>query len=113
MTQAELESPKGEDGEIAVSGPQVMKGYWKRPDANDEVFREFDGNRYFLTGDIGHIDENGYITITDRKKDMIIVSGFNVYPRDVEDTIYKHPAVELVAVVGLPDPRSMRWSKRT
>ncbi len=100
------ELPKGEDGEIAVSGPQVMKGYWKRPDANDEVFREFDGNRYFLTGDIGHIDKDGYITITDRKKDMIIVSGFNVYPRDVEDTIYKHPGVELVAVVGLPDERS-------
>ncbi|MBF0258576.1 MAG: long-chain fatty acid--CoA ligase [Desulfamplus sp.] len=100
------ELPRGEDGEIAVCGPQVMKGYWKRPDANDEVFREIDGKRYFLTGDIGNIDKDGYITITDRKKDMIIVSGFNVYPRDVEDTIYKHPAVELAAVVGLPDERS-------
>ncbi|MBF0209771.1 MAG: long-chain fatty acid--CoA ligase [Desulfamplus sp.] len=100
------ELPRGEDGEIAVCGPQVMKGYWKRPDANDEVFRQIDGNRYFLTGDIGNIDKDGYITITDRKKDMIIVSGFNVYPRDVEDTIYKHPAVELVAVVGLPDERT-------
>ncbi|MBF0573831.1 MAG: long-chain fatty acid--CoA ligase [Desulfamplus sp.] len=100
------ELPRGEDGEIAVCGPQVMKGYWKRPDANNEVFREIDGKRYFLTGDIGNIDKDGYITITDRKKDMIIVSGFNVYPRDVEDTIYKHPSVELVAVVGLPDERS-------
>lgn len=100
------ELARGEDGEIAVCGPQVMKGYWKRPDANEEVFREIDGNRYFLTGDIGHIDKDGYITITDRKKDMIIVSGFNVYPRDVEDTIYTHPDVELVAVVGLPDERS-------
>ncbi len=100
------ELAKGEDGELAVCGPQVMKGYWKRPDANDEVFRELDGNRYFLTGDIAHIDEDGYILITDRKKDMIIVGGFNVYPRDVEDILYTHPKVELVAVVGIPDDRS-------
>ncbi len=100
------EMPRGEDGEIAICGPQVMKGYWKRPDANDEVFRKLDGKRYFLTGDIGNIDADGYITITDRKKDMIIVSGFNVYPRDVEDIIYTHPDVELAAVVGLPDKRS-------
>ena len=96
----------GEDGEIAVCGPQVMKGYWKRPDANDEVFRQINGNRYFLTGDIGHIDEEGYIIITDRKKDMILVSGFNVYPRDVEDILYKNPKVELAAVVGVPDEKS-------
>ncbi|MBI9087844.1 MAG: long-chain fatty acid--CoA ligase [Desulfobacterium sp.] len=102
----ETELAKGEDGEVAVCGPQVMKGYWKRPDANDQVFKEFDGQRYFLTGDIGHIDENGYVLITDRKKDMIIVGGFNVYPRDVEDIIYTHPKVELVAVVGIPDDRS-------
>ncbi|MBU0969749.1 MAG: long-chain fatty acid--CoA ligase [Proteobacteria bacterium] len=100
------ELPKGEDGEIAVCGPQVMKGYWKRPDANEEVFRQIDGDRYFLTGDIGHIDSDGYITITDRKKDMIIVGGFNVYPRDVEDILYTNPKVELVAVVGVPDDRS-------
>ncbi len=100
------EMPRGEDGEIAVCGPQVMKGYWKRPDANDEVFITLDENRYFLTGDIGHIDEDGYITITDRKKDMIIVGGFNVYPRDVEDILYTHPKVELTAVVGMPDAKS-------
>jgi long-chain acyl-CoA synthetase len=100
------EMPLGEDGEVAASGPQIMKGYWKRPDANDEVFVELDGNRYFLTGDIGNIDEDGYITITDRKKDMIIVGGFNVYPRDVEDILYTHPKVELVAVVGVPDDKS-------
>ncbi len=100
------ELPMGEDGEIAVCGPQVMKGYWKRPDANDEVFRQINGNRYFLTGDIGHIDEEGYIIITDRKKDMILVSGFNVYPRDVEDILYKNPKVELAAVVGVPDEKS-------
>ncbi|MFH1153615.1 MAG: long-chain fatty acid--CoA ligase [Pseudomonadota bacterium] len=100
------ELAKKEDGEIAVCGPQVMKGYWKRPDANAEVFREINGKRYFLTGDIGHVDEDGYILITDRKKDMIIVGGFNVYPRDVEDILYTHPKVELVAVVGLPDEKS-------
>ncbi len=98
--------PQGEDGEIAGCGPQIMKGYWKRDDANDEVFVTLDGNRYFLTGDIGHIDEDGYVLITDRKKDMIIVGGFNVYPRDVEDILYTNPKVELAAVVGVPDEKS-------
>jgi len=100
------ELPRGEDGELAICGPQVMKGYWKRPDANEEVFVTLGGKRYFLTGDIGNIDKNGYITITDRKKDMIIVGGFNVYPREVEDILYTHPKVELVAVVGIPDKKS-------
>ncbi|MEH0020329.1 MAG: long-chain fatty acid--CoA ligase [Desulfobacter sp.] len=100
------ELPQGEDGEVGVCGPQVMKGYWKRPDANEEVFVNIDGKRYFLTGDIGHIDQDGYLLITDRKKDMIIVSGFNVYPRDVEDILYTHPKVELCAVVGVPDGKS-------
>lgn len=98
--------PRGEDGEVAICGPQVMKGYWENPEANDESFVHIDGNRYFLTGDIGHIDSDGYIAITDRKKDMIIVSGFNVYPRDVEDILYTHPKVELAAVVGIPDKKS-------
>ena len=100
------ELPQGEDGEVAACGPQVMKGYWKRPDANQEVFVDLDGRRYFLTGDIGHIDDDGYILITDRKKDMIIVGGFNVYPRDVEDILYTNPKVELCAVVGVPHPKS-------
>ncbi len=100
------ELPRGEDGEIAASGPQIMKGYWKRPDANEEVFIQIEGKRYFLTGDIGNIDKDGYITITDRKKDMIIVGGFNVYPRDVEDVLFTHPKVELAAVVGLPNQKS-------
>ena len=72
---------------MAVCGPQVMKGYWKRPDANADTFTTLDGKRYFLTGDIARIDEDGYISITDRKKDMIIVSGLNVYPREIEDVI--------------------------
>jgi long-chain acyl-CoA synthetase len=100
------ELPKGEDGEIAICGPQVMKGYWKRPEETEDVFREIEGKRYFLTGDIGHVDEEGYILVTDRKKDLIIVGGFNVYPRDVEDILFQHPKVELVAVIGAPDEKS-------
>ena len=98
--------PQGEDGEIAISGPQVMQGYWNRPEENEAVFREIEGRRYFLTGDIGHVDADGYILVTDRKKDMILVGGFNVYPRDVEDILYRHPKVALVAVVGVPDAKS-------
>jgi long-chain acyl-CoA synthetase len=98
--------PQGEDGEIAISGPQVMQGYWNRPEETQNVFREIDGQRYFLTGDIGHIDEEGYILVTDRKKDLIIVGGFNVYPRDVEDILFQHPKVELAAVIGAPDEKS-------
>jgi long-chain acyl-CoA synthetase len=100
------ELPQGEDGEIAICGPQVMVGYWQKPAENEAVFREIGGNRYFLTGDIGHIDENGYIVITDRKKDLILVGGFNTYPREVEEVLYEHPAVAVAAVVGVPDARS-------
>lgn len=106
LNDGTTEMPRGEDGELAICGPQVMKGYWKKPDANEEVFRMINGKRYFLTGDIGNVDDDGYIRITDRKKDMIIVSGFNVYPRDVEDILYTHPKIELVAVVGVPDEKS-------
>ncbi len=100
------ELPRGEDGEISISGPQVMKGYWQNDEANREVFREFDGRRYFLTGDIGHVDKDGYIIITDRKKDMILVGGFNVYPREVEEAMFENPKVQLAAVIGIPDDRS-------
>ncbi|MBW2469862.1 MAG: long-chain fatty acid--CoA ligase [Deltaproteobacteria bacterium] len=103
---ATTELPRGEDGEIAICGPQVMKGYWNRPEETEDVFREIDGKRYFLTGDIGHVDEEGYILVTDRKKDLIIVGGFNVYPRDVEDILFQHPKVELAAVIGAPDEKS-------
>jgi long-chain acyl-CoA synthetase len=106
LESGQKELPRGEDGEIAVSGPQVMKGYWGRPEEDEKVFRTIGDRRFFLTGDIGHIDENGYVLITDRKKDMILVGGFNVYPRDVEDTLYQHPKVAIVAVVGVPDPKS-------
>jgi len=101
-----MELPQGEDGEMAISGPQVMKGYWNRPDENEAVFREIDGRRFFLSGDIGHMDEEGYFYITERKKDMIIVGGFNVYPKEVEEILYTHPGVALAAVIGVPDPIS-------
>jgi long-chain acyl-CoA synthetase len=98
--------PIGEDGEIAACGPPVMRGYWNRPDADREVFREIDGKRFFLTGDIGHLDEDGFITITDRKKDLILVGGFNAYPREIEEVLYTHPKVAEAAVIGIPDPHS-------
>jgi long-chain acyl-CoA synthetase len=100
------ELPRGEDGEIAICGPQVMTGYWNKPKENEAVFREIDGRRFFLTGDIGHVDEEGYITITDRKKDLILVGGFNCYPREIEEILYTHPKISNAAVVGVPDPKS-------
>ena len=100
------ELDRGQDGEIAISGPQVMSGYWNKPDENEAVFRRIEGRCYFLTGDIGHIDDEGYIVITDRKKDLILVGGFNCYPREVEEVLYAHPKVALAAVVGVPDPHS-------
>ena len=100
------ELAQGEDGEIAISGPQVMAGYWNKPLENLAVFREIDGKRFFLSGDVGHIDADGYIVITDRKKDLILVGGFNCYPREVEEVLYTHPKIANVAVVGIPDPNS-------
>ncbi len=100
------ELPLGEDGEIAVSGPQVMKGYWNRPEENELVFRVMDGKRFFLTGDIGHMDEEGFTVITDRKKDMIDVGGLKAYPREIEEVLYGHPKVANAAVVGVPDEKS-------
>ncbi|UCG01293.1 MAG: AMP-binding protein [Candidatus Heimdallarchaeota archaeon] len=96
------EQPLGEDGEIALSGPQVMKGYWKKPEETAEVFREIDGRKYFLTGDIGHLEEEGFLVITDRKKDMVIIGGLKAYPREIEDILYENPKVKLAAVIGLP-----------
>ncbi len=106
LDTGEKELPRGEDGEIAICGPQVMKGYWNKPEETEAVFREIDGKSYFLTGDIGHIDEDGFIVITDRKKDLVLVGGFNVYPREVEDILFEHPKVAMAAVIGIPDDRS-------
>lgn len=90
-------------GEIAIGGPQVMKGYWQQPEATAQVFTK-DG--FFLTGDIGCMDEQGYITILDRKKDMILVSGFNVYPNELEGVLSKHPKILECAVIGIDDEKS-------
>jgi long-chain acyl-CoA synthetase len=93
------EVPLGEKGEICVKGPQVMKGYWKRP---EETAGQFVGD-FLRTGDVGVMDEDGFIFIVDRIKDLIICSGYNVYPRRIEEAIYEHPAVEEVAVIGIKD----------
>jgi long-chain acyl-CoA synthetase len=90
----------GETGELAVKGPQVMRGYWKRPEETALVLR----NGWLLTGDIAKTDRDGYFYITDRKKDLIKYKDYSVYPREIEDVIYEHPAVKLCAVVGKPDP---------
>ncbi|MBA4538315.1 long-chain-fatty-acid--CoA ligase [Bacillus aquiflavi] len=92
--------PPGEIGEIAVKGPQVMKGYWNRPEETEEVLR--DG--WLFTGDLGYMDEDGYFYVVDRKKDMIIAGGFNIYPREIEEILYEHPDVQEVVVAGVPDP---------
>jgi len=91
--------PTGEPGELAIAGPQVMQGYWNRPDESAEVLR--DG--WLLTGDMAVTDDEGYFTIVDRKKDLIIVSGYKVYPREVEEVLHEHPKVLEVAVAGVPD----------
>jgi len=92
--------PQGESGEIIIKGPQVMKGYWNKP---DETANQLKGE-WLLTGDIGMMDEDGYLFIVDRKKDMINISGFKVYPRELEDILFEHEAVENAAVIGIPDP---------
>jgi long-chain acyl-CoA synthetase len=95
--------PLGEVGEICIRGPQVMAGYWNKP---DETAKVMTADGYFTTGDVGFMDERGYVKIVDRKKDMIVVSGFKVFPNELEDVIAKHPGVLEVAVVGVPDDRS-------
>ncbi len=92
--------PVGEAGEIMIKGPQVMKGYWNKPKATADQIK--DG--WLKTGDIGKMDEDGYFYIVDRKKDMIDVSGFKVYPREVEDVLFEHKSVENAAVIGIPNP---------
>ena len=96
----EKELPPGEVGELIVKGPQVMKGYWKMPEETAAVLR--DG--WLYTGDVGKMDEDGYFYITDRKKDLIKYKGYSVYPRELEDVLYEHPAVKLCGVIGKPDP---------
>ncbi|MEJ5186701.1 MAG: AMP-binding protein, partial [Candidatus Geothermincolales bacterium] len=97
----EREMPVGEIGEICIRGPQVMQGYWNKPEETARVLR--DG--WLYTGDIGRFDEDGYLYIVDRKKDMLIYKGYNVYPRDLEEVINSHPKVAQSAVVGKYDER--------
>ncbi|SDE85076.1 long-chain acyl-CoA synthetase [Thermus arciformis] len=94
------ELPPGEVGELAIKGPNVMKGYWNRPEETQKALR--DG--WLFTGDLAKMDQDGYFYIVDRKKDMIIAGGYNIYPREVEEVLYQHPAVQEAAVVGVPDP---------
>ena len=93
--------PAGERGEVVIRGHNIMKGYFRQPEATAEALR----NGWFHSGDIGVIDADGYLSIVDRKKDMIIRGGFNVYPREIEELLLTHPAVSLCAVVGVPDER--------
>lgn len=97
------EVPLGERGELCVKGPQVMKGYWQRQEATDEIL---DTDGWLKTGDIAIIQEDGYMRIVDRKKDMILVSGFNVYPNELEDVLATLPGVLQCAAIGIPDEKS-------
>lgn len=94
------ELPPGEIGELIIRGPQVMKGYWNKPEETAKTLR----NGWLYTGDIARMDEDGYFYIVDRKKDMIIAGGFNIYPRDIEEVLYEHPKVKEAVVAGVPDP---------
>jgi long-chain acyl-CoA synthetase len=94
--------PMGERGEIMIRGPQVMKGYWNKP---EETAKQLKEGGWLLTGDIGKLDEDGYLFIVDRKKDMINVSGFKVYPRELEDILFEHEAIENASIIGLPNPK--------
>jgi long-chain acyl-CoA synthetase len=95
------EVPRGERGEVVIRGSNVMKGYYKRPEATAEAFR----SGWFHTGDIGILDNEGYLAIVDRKKDMILRGGYNIYPRELEEVIITHPAISLCAVIGVPCER--------
>lgn len=90
----------GEPGELCVRGPQVMRGYWQRP---DETAKVIDADGWLATGDVGVMDERGYVRLIDRKKDMILVSGFNVYPNEIEDVLTMHPGISAAAAIGVPD----------
>jgi long-chain acyl-CoA synthetase len=103
LDDAGLEVPMGQPGEIAIKGPQVMAGYWQRP---DETAQAMTADGYFKTGDIGIMDARGYFKIVDRKKDMVLVSGFNVYPNEVEDVLSAMPGVLECACVGVPDEKT-------
>ncbi len=97
------ELPVGEQGEIVIHGPEVFDGYWKRPDATEAAFIELDGKRFFRSGDLGHMDEEGYFFLTDRLKRMINASGFKVWPAEVEALMFRHPAIQEACVIAARD----------
>jgi fatty-acyl-CoA synthase len=97
------ELPQGESGEIVIHGPEVFDGYWKRPDATQAAFFELDGKRFFRSGDLGRVDEDGYFFITDRLKRMINASGFKVWPAEVEALMFKHPAIQEACIISTQD----------
>jgi long-chain acyl-CoA synthetase len=101
VDESRNEVPQGESGEIAIRGNNVMKGYWRRPEATAEAI---DHDGWFYSGDIGRVDEDGYFFIVDRKKELIIRGGYNVYPREIEEVLYEHPAVREAAVIGIAHP---------
>ncbi len=106
-TDPQQEMPLGVRGEIQINGPQVMKGYYHRPDETEKaLIVDSDGQKWLRTGDVGIMDKDGYIKIVDRLKDMILVSGFNVYPNEIEEVLAGHPKVLEVAAIGVPDPNS-------
>jgi long-chain acyl-CoA synthetase len=96
--------PVGEDGELILHGPNIMQGYWQRPDANAESFVEIDGEKWLRTGDLVRMDEEGYFFFFDRKRDLIKYKGYSVFARHVEEVLYKHPQIKAAGVVGVPDP---------
>ncbi|HOG07074.1 MAG: AMP-binding protein [Syntrophales bacterium] len=98
------EMPIGQEGELIIRGPGVMKGYWRMPEETAHALRELDGEKWLYTGDVVRMDDDGYLYVVDRCKDMIDVRGYNVFSREVEDRLYQHPSVEFCAVVGVPDP---------
>ena len=102
LDDPDKEMPQGEPGELCIKGPQVMLGYWRRPEETALAIR----NGWFHTGDVAVMDPDGFFRIVDRLKDMVLVSGFNVYPNEVEDVLYHHPAISKAAVIGVPDDRT-------
>jgi long-chain acyl-CoA synthetase len=100
LDTGEIDLPPGEEGELVIRGPQVMRGYWNRPEESQETLR----NGWLYTGDIARMDEEGYFFIVDRKKDMILCGGYNVYPREIEEVLYQNPKVQEACALGVPDP---------
>jgi len=94
----------GEEGEVIAHGLKIMKGYLDKPEESANAIREFQGKKWLYTGDVGKVDEDGYLYIVDRTKDMISVGGFKVFSLMVEEVLYQHPAVDMCAVVGIPNP---------